>query len=85
VLIILTGNYNFFNLLTLALCIPVLGRDFAEDDDDDDHHHHDDDDGGLLRHDKATSLDPVSLNTAAGSAGEGEPSVAITNAEIITT
>ena len=24
VLIILTGNYNFFNLLTITLCIPLL-------------------------------------------------------------
>ena len=27
-LIIATGNYNFFNLLTIALCIPLLDDEF---------------------------------------------------------
>ena len=30
VLIVATGNYNFFNLLTLVLCIPAWARDFDD-------------------------------------------------------
>jgi hypothetical protein len=33
-LIALTGNYNFFNALTVALCIPTLASDFAADQDE---------------------------------------------------
>ena len=29
IMIILTGNYNFFNLLTIALCIPVIDSDVS--------------------------------------------------------
>lgn len=32
VMIILTGNYNFFNLLTISLCLPCIDRDEFDDD-----------------------------------------------------
>jgi hypothetical protein len=32
IMIVLTGNYNFFNLLTMALCLPCMTSDNADED-----------------------------------------------------
>ena len=59
ILIILTGNYNFFNLLTILLCIPCLDKDEENSFKDEKNYYKDDESSEYVHYDMLNENTPT--------------------------